>query len=126
MKIRIDIEFEESGTVVRIAGRLTGTSIEQFRKACDPIKGDFVLDLSNLMFADAGGIKTIGEVCDAGAEVRNESPFIRLLLDDKFGEAPGNNYREIMILICWYQKFRQNNNNRSRPSLLLKKQEEQT
>lgn len=83
MKIRIDIEFEESKTVVYIAGRLTGPSIGQLRKACDPIKGDFVLDLSNLMFADTEGINAIRAVCDTGAEIKGASPFIRLLLDEK-------------------------------------------
>jgi hypothetical protein len=83
MKIRIDIEFAESGTVVRIAGRIAGTAIEQFRKACDPIKGDFVLELSNFMFADTEGINAIQAVCDTGAEIKGASPFIRLLLDEK-------------------------------------------
>lgn len=83
MKIRIDIEFEESKTVVYIAGRLTGPSIEQLRKACDPIEGAYVLDLSNLMFADSEGINAIREICDNGAEIRGASPFIRLLLDEK-------------------------------------------
>ena len=83
MKIRIDVKSEGSDTVVYIAGRLTGVAVEQLRKACDPIKGDFVLDLSNLMFADTEGINAIREICDNGAEIRGTSPFIRLLLDEK-------------------------------------------
>jgi anti-anti-sigma regulatory factor len=83
MRIRIDIEFKESGTIVRIAGRLTEPSTEQLRKACEPIEGDFVLDLSNLMFADTEGINAIRAVCDTGAGIKGASPFIRLLLDEK-------------------------------------------
>jgi len=83
MKIRIDVKSEGSDTVVYIAGRLTGVAVEQLRKACDPIKGDFVLDLSNLMFADTEGISAIRTMCDKGVKVRKASPFIRLLLNEK-------------------------------------------
>ncbi len=85
MEIRIDITSEGSKTIVFIAGRLSGVSGAQLNKACDPIKGAFVLDLSNLLFADDAGIEVIRTIEEKGAEVRGASPFVQLLLDD----APG-------------------------------------
>ena len=85
MKIRIDITSEGSKTVVCIAGRLSEVSVTQLSKACDQIGGAFVLDLSNLLFADDAGIDVIRTLDEKGAEVRGASPFVQLLLDD----APG-------------------------------------
>ena len=82
MEIRIDITSEGSKTIVFIAGRLSGVSVAQLNKACDPIKGAFVLDLSNLLFADDAGIDVIRAIVDKGAQVRGASPFIQLLFDD--------------------------------------------
>jgi anti-anti-sigma regulatory factor len=82
MEIRIDITSEGPETVVHIAGRLSGTAVAQLRKACDPIEGAFVLDLSDLLFADEEGIDAIRTLGETGAEVHGSSPFIQLLLDD--------------------------------------------
>jgi len=82
MEIRIDITSEGPETVVHIAGRLSGIAVAQLRKACDPIEGAFVLDLSNLLFADDAGIDTIRRLGEKRAEVRSASPFIQLLIDD--------------------------------------------
>ena len=82
MDIRIDLISGKSETVVRIAGRLSGVGVAQLRKACDPIEGAFVLDLSDLLFADEKGIDAIRTLGETGAEVHGPSPFIQLLLDD--------------------------------------------
>ena len=85
VEIRIDITSEGLETVVRIAGRLTGSAVEQFRKACDPIENPFAVDLSSLMFADDAGIDAVRATGEKGAEIRGASPFIQLLLDDTAG-----------------------------------------
>jgi len=81
MEIRIDITSEGLETVVHIAGRLAGVAVAQLRKACDQIEGAFVLDLSNLLFADDAGIDVIHTIGENGAKVRRASPFIQLLLE---------------------------------------------
>jgi len=86
MDIRIDITSEGPETVVRIAGRLSGVAVAQLGKACDPIEGAFVLDLSNLLFADDAGIDVIRTLDEKGAEVRGASPFVQLLLYGTTGE----------------------------------------
>jgi anti-anti-sigma regulatory factor len=85
MDIRIDFISDKSETVVRIAGRLSGSAIEQLKKVCDPIEDPFVIDLSNLLFADDKGIDAIRAIADKGAQVQGASPFVQLLLDN----APG-------------------------------------
>jgi anti-anti-sigma regulatory factor len=82
MEIRINITSEGPETVIHIAGRLSVTSVAQLKKVCDPIEGAFVIDLSNLLFADDAGIDTIRTIDKKGARVRGASPFIQLLLDD--------------------------------------------
>ncbi len=86
MEIRIDITSEGPETVVYIVGRLSGTAVAQLRKACDPIEGAFVLDLSNLLFADDAGIDAIHTIVEEGAEIRGASPFVQLLLDGATGK----------------------------------------
>ena len=85
MGFRIDITSEGPETVVYIVGRLSGAAVAQLRKVCDPIEGAFVLELSNLMFADDAGIDVIHMIAEEGAEIRGASPFVELLLND----APG-------------------------------------
>jgi hypothetical protein len=82
MGIRIDFISDESETVVRIAGCLSGTAVAQLKKACDQIEDPFMLDLSNLSFADDEGIDAIRAIADKGAPVRGASPFVQLLLDN--------------------------------------------
>jgi anti-anti-sigma regulatory factor len=85
MDIRIDLISGKSETVVRIAGRLSGTAVAQLKKACDPIEDPFIVDLSTLLFADDEGINAIRALVDKGAQIHGVSPFIQLLLDN----APG-------------------------------------
>ena len=82
MGIRIDTTSEGPETVIHVAGRLSETTVAQLKKACDLIEGTFVVDLSNLLFADDTGTDTILTLCEKGAKVRGASPFIQLLLDD--------------------------------------------
>lgn len=87
MEIRIDITSEGPEEVVRVAGRLTGSAVEQLRKVCAPIGGALVLDLSSLMFADDAGIEAVRAICETGAKIRGASPFIQLLFDDTGGKG---------------------------------------
>ena len=81
MEIRIDIESEGPGVVLHVAGRLAGSAITQLEDACEPIEGHYVLDLSNLIFADDAGTKAIRLLCQRGAEIRGASPFVKLLIN---------------------------------------------
>jgi anti-anti-sigma regulatory factor len=80
MEIRIDLTTDGSKTVVHVAGRLSGNAVGQLKKACGPIEDPFVMDLSNLLFADDAGIDSIRALAAKGAQVQKASPFVQLLL----------------------------------------------
>ena len=82
MGIRIDITTEGPETVVHIAGRLASNSVEQLEKVCDPMEKPFVIDISNLLFADDEGINTLRMMADKGSQLHGASPFVRLLLEN--------------------------------------------
>ena len=80
--IRIDIiTSDEPEDIVRLSGRLTEGEAFQLKKACNSIGKRFVLDLSDLLFADEAGINVLQELKKNGAEHRGASPFIQMLLD---------------------------------------------
>lgn len=80
--IRIDIiTSDEPEDIVRLSGRLTEGEAFQLKKACNSIGKRFVLDLSDLLFADDAGINLLQELIKNGAEHRGASPFIQMLLD---------------------------------------------
>ena len=85
MEIRIDIESEGPDVVLHVAGRLTGPAITQLSEACEPMKGRFVLDLSNLKFADDEGVDAIRRLREKGADIHGASSFIKLLINGGTG-----------------------------------------
>jgi anti-anti-sigma regulatory factor len=85
MKFRIDIETEGHDVVLHVAGRLAGLATAEFSDACEPMEGHYVLDLSELMFADDVGAMAIRSLRAKGAEIRGASSFIKLLIDSTTG-----------------------------------------
>jgi len=83
MEIRIDIESEGPDAVLYVAGRLTGPAIARLSEVCEPMEGRYVLDLSELMFADDAGAEVIRKLRASGADIRGASTFIKLLIDDE-------------------------------------------
>ena len=83
MEIRIDIETEGPDVVLYVAGRLAGPAITQLEDICEPIDGNYVLDLSKLMFADDAGAEAIQRLLKGGASIRGASSFIKLLIGDE-------------------------------------------
>ena len=81
MDIRIDIETKGSVDIVRVSGRLVMSSINQLTAICEPMEGNFVLDLSNLVFVDNEGADAIRVLRGKGADIRGASSFIKLLID---------------------------------------------
>ena len=80
---------EGSKTVVCISNRLDGAGVAEFKKACGPVEGELVLDLSHLRYADAEGTNLIRMLAKDGAEIRGASPFIQLLLGSEPREDGG-------------------------------------
>jgi anti-anti-sigma regulatory factor len=86
MTIRIDVNSEGDEAVVYLAGRLSKDVTKELIDTCDQIKQGFVLDLSNLAFADDAGVDVIRAISDQAAKVRGASQFIQLLLNKTSGQ----------------------------------------
>jgi anti-anti-sigma regulatory factor len=81
MDIRIDIETKEPADVIHVSGRLVIPLMKQLTDVIELLEGNFVLDLSNLVFADSAGVDVIKSLLKNGTEVRGASTFINLLID---------------------------------------------
>ena len=81
MSIRIDYIPHGAKPIVRVAGRLTSMEISELKKVCRTIEPSFVIDLSDLVYADDEGISAISEIIDKGVQVQGASPFVKLLID---------------------------------------------
>ena len=81
MDIRIDIETRGPVDVVHVSGRLAVSSIKQLTNVCELMEGDFVLDLSNLVFAEDAAVEVIRSLREKGADISGASSFIKFLID---------------------------------------------
>jgi anti-anti-sigma regulatory factor len=96
MTIRIDVISEGPEVVVYLAGRLSEDVTNELIDTCDHIKGDFVLDLSNLLFADDAGINVIRAISNQETKIRGASQFIQLLINKMYSQKPdgGESYKK--------------------------------
>ena len=82
MTIRVSTEAGQTGTTVRIEGRLTGADLPDVRAACDSANPPLRLDLAGLRSADTDGIRALQSLLETGAELQGASPYIRQLLPE--------------------------------------------
>jgi anti-anti-sigma regulatory factor len=68
-----------------LEGRLVGESVEELRRVSSEISGQgrrIALDLVDLRYADAAGIRLLRELIDDSAELQRASAFVSALLGD--------------------------------------------
>jgi ABC-type transporter Mla MlaB component len=68
-----------------LEGRLVGESVEELRRVASEISGQgrrIALDLVDLRYADAAGIRLLRELIDDSAELQRASAFVSALLGD--------------------------------------------
>ncbi len=80
--IRITHTTEPGRTVFRIDGRLTSDELPVLERKCREVGRPHVLDLSDLVSADAAGSEKLREFASRGVEIRGASPYLKLLLDE--------------------------------------------
>ena len=76
----IGIALEGGRNVVRLAGRLCDAQVPELRRACEG-RSSVVLDLTDLMAADAAGIEAIRSIRRSGAVLVGTHGYIQLKLD---------------------------------------------
>ena len=83
MNVRISRSIDGERHVLQVAGRLESANLSELEKEVRSVDGPLVLDLSQLLSADAVGIERLRELASTGAELRGGSHYIRMLLDPK-------------------------------------------
>jgi ABC-type transporter Mla MlaB component len=71
------------GMTIRIEGRLTGADVPVLRGACNPANDAVYLDLSELRWADADGIRALLSLSESGAELHGANSYVRELLREE-------------------------------------------
>ncbi len=80
MKLRITKTTAGTVTTIRIDGELKGEGVAELEKVCASVDGPVDLDLSELMKADAEGVRVLKEVLGSGARLAAASVYIELLM----------------------------------------------
>jgi len=80
MNLRVTVIAEGDGTVLRVDGRLLGNGVAELIRVSVRDAQPLTLDLSGLLFADAGGVTALKELRARGARLRNVPPYVSLLL----------------------------------------------
>jgi anti-anti-sigma regulatory factor len=86
MRLRISRTDSDTATIVQVDGRLTATAVPELERECQSPRGTLYLDLSNLVLADAEGVKALTKLAESGVRLIGESPYIRLQLGLKEDE----------------------------------------
>ena len=83
MPVRIRKTSESSQTVFWVDGYLTAEDVDELDREYRSAQGSRILDLSNLQSADSEGVECLRGLVSLGAEVRNVSQYIALLLENE-------------------------------------------
>ena len=80
MSIRITRTSDAHETVLHVDGQLCSENVAELAKEFQNIDGPVALELSGLQSADPDGVVVLLEIASLGAELRDASPYIELIL----------------------------------------------
>jgi hypothetical protein len=78
---RIEVRSEKGRVVVRVAGRLTEAQVPDLLEACAKAGGAALLELDELISADAIGMDTLQRLEQRGAQLVSLPEYLRLKLE---------------------------------------------
>jgi hypothetical protein len=81
---RITTSAGETGTLLRLDGRLSADGTRELERVCRDLERPLTLDLSELRSADGSGLAAIRELVARGAELVDVPKYIALLLGQTF------------------------------------------
>ena len=80
------VESSRSAVTLRVEGRITGSSVEELRSACDvhtlASEVQLSLELADVSFADAAGILLLKELGSRGVCLTRANPFMAAQLKE--------------------------------------------
>jgi hypothetical protein len=79
--IRINTQEEESRTVVTIDGRFMESDLKELQRVRKSLHGEVVLSLRGLDACADDGIQLLRGWLQAGAQLRDATPFLRMMLE---------------------------------------------
>jgi ABC-type transporter Mla MlaB component len=85
MTVRITSYVQGGRTIIRVEGKLTAIDTSVLVAKCRSAGFPQRLDLSGLQSADRAGIAALRSLQSEGAEFHGTSPYIRRLLEEKYG-----------------------------------------
>ncbi len=80
MRLRITKTTAGTVTTLKIDGELTGEGVAELEKECASVDGPVDLDLSQLVKADAEGVRALKKVLGSGARLVAASLYVELLM----------------------------------------------
>ncbi len=87
MTLRIVVESLDPGTMLRVAGALSGAEVAELDACCRKAKLPVTLELEGVVSADEPGLVLLLSVAAAGATLVGTSPYLSMRLGRPFGDA---------------------------------------
>jgi len=78
---RIDVRDEHSVRTVSVAGQLADAHVPDLLIACGEVSGALLMDLTDVISADAFAIEALRRIRDGGAQLAGVPKYIQLKLD---------------------------------------------
>ncbi len=82
MMLRITTVSGKNKTTIRVEGHLSAEDVEELQREIQLVAGSVHLDLSNLMSADAEGVRALRSFSAQGLKLVGASPYIRQLVHE--------------------------------------------
>ena len=79
--LRIAIETNDSGSVVRLVGRLAGEFVGEAKRVCLSAEPPLLIDATELQDADADGLALLVKILEGGARVEGLSKYLAMRVD---------------------------------------------
>ena len=79
--LHIAIETDDSGSVVRLAGRLAGEFVGEAKRVCVSAEPPLLIDATELQDADADGLVLLVKLIEGGARVEGLSGYLAMRVD---------------------------------------------
>jgi len=85
--LRITQVESETGTVLRVDGRLEGESLRELKRACEGALSPLMLNLEGLLWIDDRAAESLRQLIAKGTVVTNASPYVTLRMKNDRNET---------------------------------------
>ena len=83
MRFRIDTQYEDDRTTLKVSGTLSGPAVDELDRICRLVDGPLCVNLNEVMTVDGFGVAFLQHLARTGARLEGASPYVKLLLELK-------------------------------------------